>query len=282
MLNVGQSAMEEVECWKRVFHPNVAMLFEHIIDPSGEVIVMQLINGKDLYGVIDSAKVALPETDAKLIILQLCLAVRACHDAGVAHRDIKLENILLDSSSRLYLCDFGLAAEISSGLLTDFCGSTAYTAPEVLLNTPYDGRLGDVWSIGVVMYAVLRGCLPFSNDDRASCGSAEDSERAVKIQVLEGVYSQPEVSEDAIDLLHHTLCPVQGRYSLSQILSHPWLKVDAPIMRELPDPYLAAKLLVDVGFDEAIVSQCLSEKIPNALYGLIHILAYKRLLLHNQ
>lgn len=238
---------------------------------------MELINGRDLYSLIDSLKGGMDEITAKKLLMQLCLTVRACHLNGVVHRDIKLENILIDDDLHLYLCDFGLATFITDTLLDDYCGSTAYTAPEVLQNTPYDGRQSDVWSIGVVMYAMLMGYLLFCDDDGNSCGSLEDSERALRIKVLEGVYQPLTASEEAIHLLHHLLCPVQGRMKLNQVLSHPWLNSVTVNLRKLSNVDVIIKLLIDAGFDEATIHNCLLGNIPDALFGLIHTLAYKRL-----
>ena len=89
-----------------------------------------------------------------------------CHRLGVCHRDLKLENLLIDANGDVRLSDFGLAATVApdgSDLLLTRCGTPHYAAPEVLLERPYDGFQADVWSCGVILYALLCGHLPFQD-----------------------------------------------------------------------------------------------------------------------
>jgi len=95
-----------------------------------------------------------------------------CHRKGVVHRDVKLDNILLDHQGQLKLCDFGVSKAVKKGeILKDQCGTPAYIAPEVLRNNGYDGKMSDAWSCGVVLYAMLYGTVPFKGADMAELHS---------------------------------------------------------------------------------------------------------------
>ncbi|KAI6685167.1 hypothetical protein NL676_031080 [Syzygium grande] len=126
-----------------------------------------ICNGGELFNRIAS-RGRLPEAEGRKLFQQLIDGVSYCHDKGVFHRDLKLENILVDSRGNIKITDFGLSALPQhfrdDGLLHTTCGSPNYVAPEVLKNRGYDGSTSDVWSCGVILYAILTGYLPF--DDR--------------------------------------------------------------------------------------------------------------------
>ena len=107
------------------------------------------------------------EDEAKKMFRQIVTAVAHCHASGVVHRDLKCENILLDEQMNVKVCDFGFAALVQSPTvnLTTHCGSYAYAAPEILTNKPYVGAQSDVWSLGVILYAMTVGRLPFNDSD---------------------------------------------------------------------------------------------------------------------
>lgn len=222
----------EFECWHALNHSNIVRVHEVLhIEENGNtvhVLVMELIRGKELFTILESGK--LDEPQIKSLLRQLCSALSYIHTARIVHRDVKLENTLIidypGGRMDLKLADFGLATKINGcPLLTDYCGSTAYSSPEVQALKPYDGRKGDAWSVGVVLYAMLTGRLPFRSD-LAETASAEEHEHSIKVKVLEGLY-QPlddSVSPEAHNLLEGLLnLSPDSRLSVQEALDHPFL-----------------------------------------------------------
>ncbi|KAJ0034697.1 hypothetical protein Pint_24179 [Pistacia integerrima] len=129
--------------------------------------VLEYVTGGELFDRIAS-KGRLPEAEGRKLFQQLIDGVSYCHNKGVFHRDLKLENVLVDSKGNIKISDFGLSALPQhfrdDGLLHTTCGSPNYVAPEVLANRGYDGATSDIWSCGVILYVILIGYLPF--DDR--------------------------------------------------------------------------------------------------------------------
>ncbi|CAL9063079.1 unnamed protein product [Musa banksii] len=154
----------EISAMKMVRHPNVVELHEVMATRSRIYLAMELVRGGELF-----ARVArsgrLSEASARQYFRQLVAAVDFCHRRGVYHRDLKLENLLLDEHGDLKVADFGLSALVDhvpgDGLLRTTCGTPAYVAPEVLGRKGYDGAKADVWSCGVILFVLLAGFLPF-------------------------------------------------------------------------------------------------------------------------
>ena len=127
-------------------------------------------------------KKRLSEREARSILKQIVAAVHFCHYNQIVHRDIKVENLLLDSNFRVKLADFGFSAHFDYGDLLDvWCGSPPYCAPELYLARPYDGPKVDIWSLGVVLYVLVCGYLPFE----------AQSFNLLKSQVVNGAYKLP-------------------------------------------------------------------------------------------
>lgn len=270
----------EVRVQQRLQHPNIVQIFEYIDIDGLKAIIMEHVDGDELYTRLDRRQAALPEAECKMLVYQLCQALLYCHDEGVVHRDVKLENILIEKgSSRLKLCDFGLATNMQKDLLKDYCGSIYYTAPEILKFCPYDGRKSDTWSAGVVMFAMITGYLPFTGDNE-SCASMEDVDRATKIRVLEGIFHIPEnVSPEARDLLGKILVPASARISLGAILTHPWLQkveLHMSIGHDEAALEMVVKKLVQAGFDESRLRRAVKDRIPCPINGLIKCLLFKK------
>lgn len=111
----------------------------------------------------------MPETTAAKIFSQMISAVQHLHDLKIAHRDIKTENIIIDSEFNAKLIDFGLAKSFNSSsddFLETFCGSPSYVAPELLENRRYSGQMVDIWCLGVTLYVMLEASLPFDEESR--------------------------------------------------------------------------------------------------------------------
>ncbi|OQR91923.1 calcium/calmodulin dependent protein kinase [Achlya hypogyna] len=163
------SIRREVSILKQLQHPHVIRCHDFFLEASSGYIVTDLMEGGDLFDRIVE-KTVYTELEAKNVVQALLEAIAYCHDMHIVHRDLKPENILLssrDEAAVIKIADFGLAKD--DAYLTTMCGSPAYVAPEVLVATkaPYDKAV-DVWSIGVITYALLSGFLPFFDQNPAT------------------------------------------------------------------------------------------------------------------
>ncbi|XP_077880797.1 sperm motility kinase-like [Ictidomys tridecemlineatus] len=154
----------EVAIMKAVEHPSVVQLFQVMETADRVYLIMEYAGRGDLLQYIPQG-VGLPEREARGLFQQVASALRTCHAQGIAHRDVKVDNILLDSRGRIKLCDFGLGCQFRQGELLDtVCGTITYWAPERFLLEEYLGPAVDVWSLGVVLYFMLTGHLPFKGN----------------------------------------------------------------------------------------------------------------------
>lgn len=169
--NMGAQIKKEISIMKMVRHRHVVVLREVLASRTKIFIVLELITGGELFDKIVSEG-RFSEDTARFYFRQLVDGVQYCHENGVCHRDLKPENLLLDENGDLKISDFGLSALYEGGgpdgaessrasLLHTTCGTPNYVAPEVLADKGYDGRAADVWSIGVILYVLLAGFLPF-------------------------------------------------------------------------------------------------------------------------
>ncbi|XP_020220881.1 CBL-interacting serine/threonine-protein kinase 1 isoform X2 [Cajanus cajan] len=166
-LNNTDQIKREISTLKLLKHPNVVRLYEVLASKTKIYMVLEYVNGGELFDKIAS-KGKLKEAEGRKIFQQLIDCVSFCHNKGVFHRDLKLENVLMDAKGNLKITDFNLSALPqhfrADGLLHTTCGSPNYVAPEILANKGYDGATSDIWSCGVILYVILTGYLPF--DDR--------------------------------------------------------------------------------------------------------------------
>lgn len=164
---LNEQIKREISVMKLVRHQNVLQLYEVMATKSKIYIVLEYAKGGELFNKV--AKGRLKEDIARWIFQQLISAVDCCHSGGVYHRDLKLENLLIDEDGSLKVSDFGLSAISDSrhqdGLLHTMCGTPAYVAPEVINRRGYDGAKADVWSCGVILYVLLAGHLPFQDSN---------------------------------------------------------------------------------------------------------------------
>ena len=158
----------EIAILKKLRHKNIAQLYETIISENHIYIIMEYIPGKDLFHYINSQKTKkLSKKTSSKIFRQLINTLEYIHKLGIVHRDIKPENILLTlDKSNIKLVDFGLSNVYNYGeYLITACGSPCYAAPEMIKGLPYKGAKSDLWSVGVVLYIMLIGKLPFDDED---------------------------------------------------------------------------------------------------------------------
>jgi serine/threonine protein kinase len=147
----------EVTATTQLKHPNLVALHDFLSDEDHYYLVMDYCPGGELFDYI-SRNGQLAEPFAALLFGQVAAGIAHCHSCGVAHRDIKLENILFTKFPRVKVADFGLCGFFTDGkLFNTFCGTACYAAPECLKRQTYDGRLSDVWSLGVLLFSMLTG-----------------------------------------------------------------------------------------------------------------------------
>ncbi|XP_075082060.1 CBL-interacting serine/threonine-protein kinase 1-like [Nicotiana tabacum] len=169
-LNFIAQIKREIGSSKLLKHPNVVRLYEVLANKSKIYLVLEYVNGGELFDRIAS-KGKLKEAQGRKLFQQLIDGVSYCHNKGVFHRDLKLENVLIDIKGNIKITDFGLSALPQQfwedGLLHTTCGSPNYVAPEILSNKGYDGATSDTWSCGVILYVILTGQLPFDDKNLA-------------------------------------------------------------------------------------------------------------------
>lgn len=204
----------EIHHHRQLHHPHIVQLYEVIATESSIWLVTELCNGGELFDYLVE-KGRFDEYETRILFGQLCLAIAYCHEQGVVHRDIKLENVLLDEHCQVKLSDFGFTREFERGsLLETFCGTTGYASPEMLQGQKYLGPEVDVWSLGIILYSLLVGTLPFDDDD----------EEETKRKVLAGDFDMPEwISPEVGDLLKGVLeLDPAKRFTMQQVLASPW------------------------------------------------------------
>eukprot|EP00742_Colponemidia_sp_Colp-10_P004662 GILJ01004973.1.p1 GENE.GILJ01004973.1~~GILJ01004973.1.p1 ORF type:complete len:817 (+),score=151.65 GILJ01004973.1:177-2627(+) len=210
--------MQEVTILKRLVHPNLIRLYEVIESSKHIILVMEYAGGGDLLTYVRS-RGKLQEAESKRIFKQLVRGVEYCHSRSVIHRDIKLENVLLDEFGDVKLADFGVSAVCKVGKkLLEHCGTPSYIAPEIILDRGYEGLPVDVWSMGVVLFAMTCGHVPFKGENMI------DLQR----KIVKGKFVMPEhLSADAKDLFPRLLnVDPTKRISIEDLLQHPWLQTD--------------------------------------------------------
>lgn len=211
----------EIHHHRQFIHPHIARLYEVIVTENLVWLVLEYCPGDELYNYLLNHG-ALPVAKVQKIFTQLVGAVAYVHNSSCVHRDLKLENILLDKNENVKLCDFGFTREYEgkASYLQTFCGTVCYSAPEMLKGEKYAGEKVDIWSLGVILYALLCGELPFDEDD----------DNLTRTKILSTEPKWPDhLTPDARSLLGVLLSkrPII-RPSLSDILAHPFLAEHAP------------------------------------------------------
>ncbi|KIW61944.1 hypothetical protein, variant 3 [Exophiala xenobiotica] len=216
----------EIHHHRQFIHPHIARLYEVIITETHVWLALEYCPGDELYNYL-CKNGALPVETVQKIFTQLVGAVAYIHSKSCVHRDLKLENVLLDKHDNVKLCDFGFTREYEgkASYLQTFCGTVCYSAPEMLKGEKYAGEKVDVWSLGIILYALLKGELPFDEDDDA----------ATKAKILKDDPVYPDsFPEPAKTLISRLLSKRQlYRPSLSDVLADQFLADHAPAQQAI-------------------------------------------------
>ncbi|KAJ7278978.1 CAMK/CAMKL/Kin4 protein kinase [Mycena rebaudengoi] len=227
----------EIEVLRTLKHPNIVRLYDVIETDKYIGIIIEYASGGELFDHILAHRY-LRERDASKLFSQLVSGVWYIHQKKIVHRDLKLENLLLDRHRNVIITDFGFANRFehrADDLMQTSCGSPCYAAPELVISEGlYVGSAVDIWSCGVILYAMLAGYLPFDDDPANPDG---DNINLLYKYIVNTPLSFPEyISEEARDLLGLMLVPdPRKRASLEAVMAHPWLAA-YHLPRTEPDP----------------------------------------------
>uniref|UniRef100_A0A3P9A9J3 non-specific serine/threonine protein kinase n=1 Tax=Esox lucius TaxID=8010 RepID=A0A3P9A9J3_ESOLU len=258
-LLTGRELFREVRIMKILNHPNIVKLFEVIETEKTLYLIMEYASGGEVFDYL-VAHGRMKEKEARAKFRQIVSAVQYCHQKRIVHRDLKAENLLLDADMNIKIADFGFSNEFTLGSKLDtFCGSPPYAAPELFQGKKYDGPEVDVWSLGVILYTLVSGSLPFDGQNL----------KELRERVLRGKYRIPfYMSTDCENLLKKLLVLNPGkRGSLEQIMRDRWMNVGheeeelKPHQEPEPDwnDTKRIELMITMGFPK--------EEITDALTG---------------
>ncbi|KAH1065367.1 hypothetical protein J1N35_030354 [Gossypium stocksii] len=226
---IDEHVQREIMNHRSLKHPNIVRFKEVLLTPTHLAIVMEYAAGGELFDRICNAG-RFGEDEARFFFQQLISGISYCHSMQICHRDLKLENTLLDGSTapRVKICDFGYSkSSVFHSQPKSTVGTPAYIAPEVLSKKEYDGKIADVWSCGVTLYVMLVGAYPFEDPD-----DPKNFRKTIR-RILTVQYSIPDyvrVSMDCKNLLSRIFAENPGkRISIPEIKSHPWFLKNLPM-----------------------------------------------------
>jgi len=261
-LNPGslQKLFREVRIMKTLDHPNIVKLFQVIETEKTLYLVMEYASGGEVFDYL-VLHGRMKEKEARAKFRQIVSAVQYCHQKKIIHRDLKAENLLLDSEMNIKIADFGFSNEFVPGNKLDtFCGSPPYAAPELFQGKKYDGPEVDVWSLGVILYTLVSGSLPFDGSTL----------RELRERVLRGKYRIPfYMSTDCENLLKKFLVlnPTR-RASLEVIMKDKWMNMG--FEEEELKPYIEPvqdwqdqkriDILQTMGYSQSVVEEALKQQ----------------------
>ncbi|KAG8372175.1 hypothetical protein BUALT_Bualt12G0039100 [Buddleja alternifolia] len=274
----AEKVRREINIMRQLSHPHIVRLFEVIETPSNVYVVMEYMNSGELfYYLTENGK--LNEDEARHFFQQIISGVEYCHRHLVVHRDIKPENLLLDSKHNVKIADFGFGDIMRDGhFLKTSCGSPNYAAPELICRKLYAGPEVDVWSCGIVLYALLCGRLPFDDDNIPG----------LYAKIKSGVYPVAQhLSISARDLMTKILVvdPMK-RITIPEIRRHPWFQNHLPLYIASPSPVSSNKTekvdidvvkdMVQAGFDIREIIGSLQNHEQNEAMVTYSILLHSR------
>ncbi|XP_003738797.1 5'-AMP-activated protein kinase catalytic subunit alpha-2-like [Galendromus occidentalis] len=274
-LDVVDKIKREIQNLKLFRHPHIIKMYQVISTPTDIFMVMEYISGGELFDYIVK-RGRLKESEARRLFQQIISAVDYCHRHRVVHRDLKPENVLLDKNNNVKIADFGLCNFMMDGeFLRTSCGSPNYAAPEVISGKLYAGPEVDIWSCGIILYALLCGRLPF-DDEHVSL---------LFKKINAGVFSIPDhLAKPVVSLLVHMLQvnPIR-RATVDDIKSHDWFKKDLPAYLNSPPHETLDASIVDLDAvddvcrkfgvqDKEVHSALLSDNVQEPLVTAYHLI----------
>ncbi|CAF2126032.1 unnamed protein product [Rotaria magnacalcarata] len=229
----------ELDIWPRVNHENIIKMYDHFIECGKIFMVLEFASQGDLLTYVQRVG-AIPEQKRTVWSYQLCDAIKYLHELELVHRDLKLENLLLDINGNakliielfphsrkcldnMKLCDFGFSKDVlkcKEYLSKTYCGSRAYVSPEILLGLPYDAKKADIWAIGVILYIFVTGVMPFKEDKNNQLILKQHQ----KLQLHWPNENQREQSARNL-ILNIFTYDWQKRPNIQQVSSHPWFTI---------------------------------------------------------
>lgn len=249
-LDVVGKIRREIQNLRLFRHPHIIKLYQVISTPTDIFMVMEYVSGGELFDyIVKHGK--LKDLDARRFFQQVISGVDYCHRHMIVHRDLKPENLLLDQHLNVKIADFGLSNMMMDGeFLKTSCGSPNYAAPEVISGKLYAGPEVDIWSAGVILYALLCGTLPFDDEHVPSLFK----------KIKSGIFYIPDhLNPQVVNLLQAmlTVDPLK-RLTIREIREHEWFKVDMPAYLFPPDGDTDASI-IDT---EAIREVCEKCQVP--------------------
>jgi serine/threonine protein kinase len=242
----SQRVHQEISILSHLHHSHLICLKETFTDDKFLYIVLNLCEGGDLFKYILNQG-HLDEPTSALVFSQILSAVAFCHSHNIVHRDLKLENVLITTFPTVQLSDFGLSGFVVKGeRMTVYCGSPCYLAPECHCKIAYDGIKADIWSLGVMLFAMVTGSFPW----------AVTNSTAMVRQILKGKYDIPKaLSMECRSLINGMLQVNPGtRLTMAEVLEHPFLKQLelSPFYRPDEVPSLKLPVTIDVKPEEIL------------------------------
>ncbi|XP_029399623.1 serine/threonine-protein kinase SIK2 isoform X4 [Mus pahari] len=274
----------EVQIMKMLDHPHIIKLYQVMETKSMLYLVTEYAKNGEIFDYLANHG-RLNESEARRKFWQILSAVDYCHGRKVVHRDLKAENLLLDNNMNIKIADFGFGNFFKTGeLLATWCGSPPYAAPEVFEGQQYEGPQLDIWSMGVVLYVLVCGALPFDGPTLP----------ILRQRVLEGRFRIPYfMSEDCEHLIRRMLVlDPSKRLSIAQIKEHKWMLIEVPVQRPILYPQeqenepsigefneQVLRLMHSLGIDQQKTIESLQNKSYNH-FAAIYFLLVERLKSH--
>ncbi|XP_053474137.1 5'-AMP-activated protein kinase catalytic subunit alpha-1 [Ictalurus furcatus] len=259
-LDVVGKIRREIQNLKLFRHPHIIKLYQVICTPTDIFMVMEYVSGGELFDYI-CKNGKLDEKESRRLFQQIISAVDYCHRHMVVHRDLKPENVLLDAHMNAKIADFGLSNMMSDGeFLRTSCGSPNYAAPEVISGRLYAGPEVDIWSSGVILYALLCGTLPFDDDHVPTLFK----------KICDGIFFTPQyLNPSVISLLKHMLqVDPMKRATIKEIREDEWFKQELPKYLFPEDASYSTTMIDEEALKEVCEKfECTEEEVLNCLYG---------------